>query len=47
MPIIVTLHQLDEEALVNILTQPKNALVKQFTKLMEMDGVQLEFEDDA
>jgi ATP-dependent Clp protease ATP-binding subunit ClpX len=47
VPIIVTLHQLDEQALVNILTQPKNALVKQFAKLMEMDGVQLEFEDDA
>ncbi len=47
VPIIVTLHQLDEKALVNILTEPKNALVKQFTKLLEMDGVQLEFEDDA
>ena len=47
VPIIVTLHQLEEEALVNILTQPKNALVKQFTKLLEMDGVQLEFEEDA
>ncbi|NLT98735.1 MAG: ATP-dependent Clp protease ATP-binding subunit ClpX [Christensenellaceae bacterium] len=47
VPIIVTLHQLDEQALVNILTQPKNALVKQFAKLMEMDGVQLEVEDDA
>ncbi len=47
VPIIVTLHQLDEKALVNILTEPKNALVKQFGKLLEMDGVQLEFEDDA
>ena len=47
VPIIVPLHQLDEKALVNILTQPKNALVKQFSKLMEMDGVQLEFEDEA
>ncbi len=47
VPIIVTLHQLEEEALVNILTQPKNALVKQFSKLLEMDGVQLEFEEDA
>jgi ATP-dependent Clp protease ATP-binding subunit ClpX len=47
VPIIVTLHQLEEEALVSILTQPKNALVKQFTKLLEMDGVQLEFEEDA
>ncbi len=47
VPIIVTLHQLDEDALINILTQPKNALVKQFSKLIDMDGVQLEFEDDA
>jgi|AGTN01.1.fsa_nt_gi endopeptidase Clp ATP-binding regulatory subunit (clpX) len=47
VPIIVPLHQLDEQALVSILTQPKNALVKQFTRLMEMDGVQLEFEEEA
>ena len=47
VPIIVTLHQLDQNALINILTQPKNALVKQFCKLMDMDGVQLEFEADA
>ncbi len=47
VPIIVPLHQLDEKALVSILTQPKNALVKQFSKLMEMDGVQLEFEEEA
>ena len=47
MPIIVTLHQLDEEALISILTKPKNALVKQFSKLLDMDGVQLEFEDEA
>jgi ATP-dependent Clp protease ATP-binding subunit ClpX len=47
VPIIVTLHQLDQHALVNILTQPKNALVKQFCKLMDMDGVALEFEADA
>ena len=47
VPIIVTLHQLDQSALINILTQPKNALVKQFCKLMDMDGVQLEFEADA
>ena len=47
VPIIVTLHQLDEDALISILTQPKNALVKQFVKLMDMDGVQLEFEEDA
>jgi ATP-dependent Clp protease ATP-binding subunit ClpX len=47
VPVIVTLHQLEQDALVGILTQPKNALVKQFAKLMDMDGVQLEFEDDA
>ncbi len=47
VPIIVTLHQLDEQALINILTQPKNALVKQFAKLLEMDGVTLEFEEEA
>ena len=47
VPIIVTLHQLDEQALISILTEPKNALIKQFTKLMDMDGVQLEFEDEA
>lgn len=47
VPIIVTLQQLEQDALINILTQPKNALVKQFSKLMDMDGVQLEFEDEA
>ena len=47
LPIIVTLDALDEEALVNILTQPKNALVKQYQKLMEMDGAKLVFEDEA
>lgn len=47
VPIIVTLHQLEEDALVNILTKPKNALIKQFSKLLEMDGVSLEFEEDA
>ena len=47
LPIIVTLDALDEDALVNILTKPKNALVKQYQKLMEMDGAKLIFEDDA
>lgn len=47
LPIIVTLEELDQEALVNILTQPKNALVKQYEKLLEMDGVALEFKEDA
>ncbi|MBR6012732.1 MAG: ATP-dependent Clp protease ATP-binding subunit ClpX [Selenomonadaceae bacterium] len=47
LPIIVTLDELDEDSLVNILTQPKNALVKQYQKLMEMDGAKLIFEDEA
>ncbi len=47
LPIVVTLHSLDRAALIDILTQPKNALVKQYTKLFEMDGVQLVIEDEA
>ena len=47
LPIVVTLDKLDEDALVKILTQPKNALVKQYIKLMELDGVELSFEDEA
>jgi len=47
LPIIVTLDALDEEALVKILTEPKNALVRQYQKLFELDGVTLEFEEDA
>jgi ATP-dependent Clp protease ATP-binding subunit ClpX len=47
LPIITTLKPLDSEQLVNILTQPKNALVKQYKKLMEYDNVELEFEDEA
>ncbi len=47
LPVIVTLHSLDENALVNILTKPRNALVKQYQKLFEMDGVQLTFEPAA
>lgn len=47
LPIIVTLDALDEESLVNILTKPKNALVKQYQKLMEMDGAKLIFEEEA
>lgn len=47
LPIIVTLHSLDKQALVQILTEPKNALVKQYQKLFEMDDVLLEFETDA
>ena len=47
LPIVVTLDKLDESALVRILTEPKNALVKQYVKLMELDGVALSFEEDA
>ena len=47
VPVIVTLDALDEEALVKILTEPKNALVKQYQKLFELDGVALEFKDEA
>lgn len=47
LPIIVTLDALDEDALVDILTKPRNALVKQYQKLMEMDGSKLNFEDEA
>ncbi|HOH89634.1 MAG TPA: ATP-dependent Clp protease ATP-binding subunit ClpX, partial [Bacillota bacterium] len=47
IPIIVTLNPLDKDALVKILTEPKNALVKQYQKLFELDNVDLEFEDDA
>ena len=44
---IATLDPLDEDALVRILTEPKNALVKQFRKYLEMDGIALTFESDA
>lgn len=47
LPIIVTLDALDEDALVDIMTKPRNALVKQYQTLMEMDGSKLSFEDDA
>lgn len=47
LPIVVTLESLDRDALVNILSQPKNALVKQYKKLFELDNVELEFEDGA
>ena len=47
LPVVVTLDALDEEALVKILTEPKNALVRQYQKLFELDGVVLEFEDEA
>ena len=47
LPVVVTLDSLDENALVSILTEPKNALVKQYAKLLELDGVKLTFDDDA
>lgn len=47
VPFVVTLQTLDKEALIKILTQPKNALIKQYQKLMELDDVDLFFSDDA
>jgi len=47
IPVIATLEELDEDALVKVLTEPKNALVKQYKKLLAMDGVELEFTEDA
>jgi ATP-dependent Clp protease ATP-binding subunit ClpX len=47
LPVVVALDALDEEALIRILTEPKNALVKQYQKIMELDGVDLEFTPDA
>jgi ATP-dependent Clp protease ATP-binding subunit ClpX len=47
LPVLVTLHPLDETALIRILKEPKNSLVKQYNRLFEMDGVALEFEDEA
>ena len=47
VPVVCTLDALDEDALVRILTEPKNALVKQFKYLLEMDGAELEFQDEA
>jgi len=47
LPVIVTLDMLDQDALIRILGEPKNALVKQYQKFLEMDNVQLEFKEDA
>ncbi|MDH3645227.1 MAG: ATP-dependent Clp protease ATP-binding subunit ClpX [Gammaproteobacteria bacterium] len=47
LPVVATLEELDEEALVTILVEPKNALTKQYRKLFEMEGVELEFREDA
>ena len=47
LPVLVALDELNEEAMVKILTEPKNALVKQYQKLLQLDGVELEFEEEA
>ena len=47
LPVLVTLEELSKEALMDILTKPKNALIKQYSKLLEMDGTKLEVTDDA
>lgn len=47
IPVIVTLNELDKDSLVRIIKEPKNSLIRQYIKLFDMDGVQLEFEDSA
>ncbi|HPN80792.1 ATP-dependent Clp protease ATP-binding subunit ClpX, partial [Dokdonella sp.] len=47
LPVVATLEELDDEALVKILTEPKNAITKQFRRLFDMEGVELEFRPDA
>ncbi len=47
IPVIATLEELNEDALVRVLTEPKNALIKQYKKLLAMDGVELEFTEEA
>ncbi|MEO7059996.1 MAG: ATP-dependent Clp protease ATP-binding subunit ClpX, partial [Lapillicoccus sp.] len=47
LPVITTVSPLDRDALVQILTEPRNALVKQYQKMFEIDGVELEFTDEA
>ena len=47
LPVVATLDDLDESALIEILTKPKNALVKQYGRLFEMEGVKLNFTEDA
>ena len=47
LPVIVAMHNLDEDALVRIVKEPKNALAKQYKKLIGLDGIELEFEDEA
>src|SRR6201990_3437053 len=47
LPIITSVHNLDRDALIRILTEPRNALVRQYRRLFELEGVDLEFTDDA
>jgi len=47
LPVVATLEELDEDALVQILTEPKNALTKQYAKLFDMEGAEIEFREDA
>ena len=47
LPVVATLEELDEDALVEILVEPKNALTKQYKKLFDMEGVELELREDA
>ncbi|MGD9095142.1 MAG: ATP-dependent Clp protease ATP-binding subunit ClpX, partial [Chromatiales bacterium] len=47
LPVVATLEELDEEALVRILTEPRNALTKQYARLFEMEGAELEIREDA
>ena len=47
LPVITSVRNLDQDALVRILTEPRNALVKQYQRLFELDGVELEFTEDA
>jgi len=47
LPVVATLEELDEEALISILTEPRNALTKQYAKLFKMEGVQIEFREEA
>src|SRR5690348_18355456 len=47
LPVITSVHNLDREALIRILTEPRNALVKQYRRLFELDGVDLEFTPDS
>jgi ATP-dependent Clp protease ATP-binding subunit ClpX len=47
LPVVATLEELDEAALIKILTEPKNAIVKQFKRMFELEGAELEFRNDA